>query len=94
MSTLGQRLRVNAKPVSVAVPHYAQSLDFTCGPSSLLMVMKALDPAAEFDRKANEWLTLVAQNAPLTLAAIKKSVHEMVARPGTPTGAPSAIRRR
>jgi predicted double-glycine peptidase len=50
MSTLGQRLRVNAKPVSVAVPHYAQSLDFTCGPSSLLMVMKALDPAAEFDR--------------------------------------------
>ena len=44
-------------------------------------------PAAEFDRKANEWLTLVAQNAPLTLAAIKKSVHEMVARPGTPPGA-------
>lgn len=50
MSTLGQRLRVNAMPVSVGVPHYAQSLDFTCGPSSLLMVMKALDPQAEFDR--------------------------------------------
>jgi predicted double-glycine peptidase len=50
MSTLGQRGGVNAAPVSVAVPHYAQSLDFTCGPSSLLMVMKALDPAAEFDR--------------------------------------------
>lgn len=44
-------------------------------------------PAAEFDSKANEWLTLVSQNAPLTLAAIKRSVHEMVARPGTPPSA-------
>ena len=50
MSTLGQRRRVNAAPVSVAVPHYAQSLDFTCGPASLLMAMKTLDPAAVFDR--------------------------------------------
>lgn len=45
-----QRRSANATPVSVAVPHYAQSLNFTCGPSSLLMVMKALDPEADFDR--------------------------------------------
>lgn len=49
MSSLGQR-RSNAAPVSVAVPHYAQTLDFTCGPSSLIMVMSALDPAIEVDR--------------------------------------------
>lgn len=50
MSSLGQRRRGNSAPVSVAVPHYAQTLDFTCGPSSLLMVMKALDPDQAFDR--------------------------------------------
>lgn len=50
MSTLGRRSRVNAAPVSVSVPHYAQSLNFTCGPSSLLMVMKALDAEADFSR--------------------------------------------
>ena len=50
MSSLGQRRTGNAAPVSVAVPHYAQTLDFTCGPSSLLMAMKALEPGAEFSR--------------------------------------------
>lgn len=50
VSIFGQRRSVNATPVSIAVPHYAQSLNFTCGPSSLLMAMKALDPEAEFDR--------------------------------------------
>ncbi len=50
MSSLRQRRRSNSAPVSVAVPHYAQTLDFTCGPASLLMVMKALDPASAFDR--------------------------------------------
>lgn len=50
MSSLGQRRGANAAPVSVAVPHYAQTLDFTCGPSSLMMVMKALDPATAIDR--------------------------------------------
>lgn len=43
---------VNAAAVSVPVPHYAQTLDFTCGPSSLLMVMKALEPDTEFTRTA------------------------------------------
>lgn len=50
MSSLGQRRKGNAAPVSVAVPHYAQTLDFTCGPSSLLMAMKALEPRSAFDR--------------------------------------------
>jgi len=50
MSSLGQRRKRNAAPVSVPVPHYAQTLDFTCGPSSLLMVMKSLEPKSDFDR--------------------------------------------
>jgi ribosomal protein S18 acetylase RimI-like enzyme len=32
------------------VPFYEQTLDFTCGSSSLLMAMKALDPTQPFDR--------------------------------------------
>jgi hypothetical protein len=32
------------------VPYYSQTTDFTCGPSSLLMAMKALDPRADFSR--------------------------------------------
>ncbi len=48
----GERVRRTADraAVSVRVPHYAQTLDFTCGPSALMMVMKALDPAAEMGR--------------------------------------------
>ncbi|HXH04077.1 MAG TPA: peptidase C39 family protein [Candidatus Competibacteraceae bacterium] len=33
------------------VPYYPQSLDFTCGPSALMMAMKALDPSLELNRK-------------------------------------------
>lgn len=33
-----------------AVPHYNQTTDFTCGPSSLLMAMKALAPESDFSR--------------------------------------------
>jgi ribosomal protein S18 acetylase RimI-like enzyme len=32
------------------VPYYEQTLDFTCGSSSLMMAMKALDPEQPFDR--------------------------------------------
>ena len=32
------------------VPHYRQTTDFTCGPSSLIMAMKALKPSAKIDR--------------------------------------------
>lgn len=32
------------------VPYYAQTLGFTCGPSSLLMAMNALDPAVGMSR--------------------------------------------
>jgi predicted double-glycine peptidase len=37
--------KVNGKAVRAArrVPHYAQTTDFTCGPSSLIMSMAALD---------------------------------------------------
>ncbi len=33
------------------VPYYEQTLDFTCGPSAVMMAMKALDPALELNRK-------------------------------------------
>lgn len=39
-------------------------------------------PAAEFDRLSGEWLAMVGENAPLTLRAIKRATHEMVAHPG------------
>ena len=32
------------------VPYYEQTLDFTCGPSALMMAMRALDPAIELSR--------------------------------------------
>jgi hypothetical protein len=32
------------------VPHYNQTTDFSCGPSSLLMAMKSLDPKIDFSR--------------------------------------------
>lgn len=34
------------------VPHYRQTTDFTCGPSSVLMAMRFFDPKAPFDRAA------------------------------------------
>ncbi|MEX2008966.1 MAG: peptidase C39 family protein [Dongiaceae bacterium] len=37
-------------PLLAAIPHYRQTLDFTCGPSSLMMAMRALDPAVELSR--------------------------------------------
>lgn len=33
------------------VPYYEQTLDFTCGPSCLMMAMKTLDPDLHLDRK-------------------------------------------
>lgn len=33
-----------------AVPHYNQTTDFSCGPSALLMAMKALDPKTDLSR--------------------------------------------
>ncbi|HEY0834369.1 MAG TPA: GNAT family N-acetyltransferase/peptidase C39 family protein [Azospirillum sp.] len=33
------------------VPYYQQTLDFTCGPSALMMAMKALKPEIELGRK-------------------------------------------
>jgi hypothetical protein len=32
------------------VPHYGQTTDFSCGPSSLIMAMKALKPSIKIDR--------------------------------------------
>lgn len=38
------------KPQLARVPYYRQTLEFTCGPATLIMAMKALDPALEPDR--------------------------------------------
>ena len=47
-----ERLLVgHLKPELVRVPYYEQTLDFTCGPASLMMAMKALQPGLELDRK-------------------------------------------
>lgn len=35
----------------VKVPYYTQTLDFTCGPSALMMAMKALEPTLVMDRR-------------------------------------------
>ncbi|MEJ2106738.1 MAG: ribosomal protein S18-alanine N-acetyltransferase [Acidiferrobacteraceae bacterium] len=43
-------LAPHLEPEMVRVPYYEQTLDFTCGPSALLMAMKALDPSIELDR--------------------------------------------
>ncbi len=44
--------RKPASPGTVAlrVPHYRQTTDFTCGPSSLMMAMRALRPGNRTDR--------------------------------------------
>ncbi len=38
-------------PVLAKVPYYEQTLDFTCGPASLMMAMKVLDNSLELDRR-------------------------------------------
>lgn len=44
-------LAPHLEPDMVRVPYYEQTLDFTCGPSALLMAMKTLDPAISMDRR-------------------------------------------
>jgi len=44
-------LAPHLEPDMVRVPYYEQTLDFTCGPSALLMAMKALQPEIDADRK-------------------------------------------
>lgn len=39
------------RPDRVSVPYYQQTLDFTCGPASLMMAMKALEPAIDLNRE-------------------------------------------
>jgi ribosomal-protein-alanine acetyltransferase len=43
-------LAPHLEPDMVRVPYYEQTLDFTCGPSALLMAMKVLDPKLELSR--------------------------------------------
>jgi ribosomal protein S18 acetylase RimI-like enzyme len=49
---LRKSLAPSLSPELVRVPFYEQTLEFTCGPSALMMAMKALDPRClELDRK-------------------------------------------
>lgn len=43
-------LAPHLRPELVRVPYYQQTLDFTCGPATLMMAMHALDDAIELDR--------------------------------------------
>lgn len=44
-------LAPHLEPEMVKVPYYEQTLDFTCGPSALLMAMKTLCPDMPMDRR-------------------------------------------
>src|SRR5699024_4745643 len=44
-------LTPDLNPELLRVPFYEQTLDFTCGPSALMMAMKALRPELILDRK-------------------------------------------
>ncbi|MEJ2421313.1 MAG: peptidase C39 family protein [Acidobacteriota bacterium] len=46
-----KKLAPHAGPEPSRVPFYEQTLDFTCGPSALMMAMKALRPGMRLDRK-------------------------------------------
>ena len=39
------------QPIAWRVPHYRQTLDFTCGAACLMMAMKALDKRLKLDRR-------------------------------------------
>ncbi|KPJ91959.1 MAG: ribosomal-protein-alanine acetyltransferase [Gammaproteobacteria bacterium SG8_11] len=45
--TLGPQLKPALKPI----PYYEQTLEFTCGPATLMMAMHALDPEQPLDRR-------------------------------------------
>lgn len=47
---LEKRLAGGARPELTRVPYYPQSLEFTCGPASLMMAMRAFDACSPFDR--------------------------------------------
>jgi ribosomal protein S18 acetylase RimI-like enzyme len=38
------------QPITSRVPHYRQTLDFTCGPAALMMAMHALEPEIPLER--------------------------------------------
>jgi predicted double-glycine peptidase len=46
-----KRLEPRLKHDLARVPYYKQTLDFTCGPSALMMAMKALDKKVKLTRK-------------------------------------------
>lgn len=46
-----KRLMPQLKPALAKVPYYEQTLEFTCGPSALMMAMHSLMPAIKCDRE-------------------------------------------
>ncbi|ASJ72718.1 GNAT family N-acetyltransferase/peptidase C39 family protein [Granulosicoccus antarcticus] len=45
-----KRILSTSPSISHTVPYYEQTLDFSCGPASLIMAMRALDPSLQADR--------------------------------------------
>ena len=46
-----KRVHLQTVPPSDALPYYAQTIEFTCGPASLMMAMKAHDPTLALNRR-------------------------------------------
>jgi len=46
-----KQLAPHLRPELVRVPYYQQTLDFTCGPATLMMAMRALDDSIQMDRR-------------------------------------------
>lgn len=44
-------LTSHLNPSLVKIPYYQQTLDFTCGPSCIMMAMNSLEPSLSLDRK-------------------------------------------
>lgn len=45
-----KRIHIIPDPIGRTVPYYAQTLDFTCGPASLIMAMQAIDASLVANR--------------------------------------------
>lgn len=50
------------------------------------LVARVID-AARFDAEVGEWLGQIAQNAPLTVRAVKRAIHELQSNPSAPPSA-------
>ncbi len=75
-----KQLSPHAAQPPARVPFYEQTLDFTCGPSSLMMAMHALDPSVTLDPQA-EFRRMARYGRAGLQAVVLVSLPAAVARP-------------